>query len=116
MRARCGPQGLAAGTAAPTATQGHLCRAVCHNRTIAWGKKGKCKQAVSYCPPCPVPQTGLHLLVAPFCLPAPPPVPLLLLLLLPPLPPPLPPLGWALGGRGWALLGPLALGGATAWA
>lgn len=37
MRARSGPKGLAAGTAAPTATQGHLCRAVCHNRTIACG-------------------------------------------------------------------------------
>ena len=37
VRARSGPKGLAAGTAAPTATQGHLCRAVCHNRTIACG-------------------------------------------------------------------------------
>lgn len=52
------------------------------------------------------------LLVAPFCLLAPPP-PLLLLLLLPAPPPPP---GWTLGGRGWAALGPLGAGGATAWA
>lgn len=89
MRARCGPQGLAAGTAAPTATQGHLCRAVCHNRTIAG---------------------GTVLLASPSACAT------VTIAAAPPLPPPLPPLGWALGGRGWALLGPLALGGATAWA